>query len=347
MLIKSMMYMQRIYFLIVAIMAISPLIAQNHVFNQYHQEEALKKRVQKNDIDAMNQLGLLYLTDVFHKEKQAVELFSKASAKGHQNATYNLGACYFQGKGIDLDYGKALELFRQIADTDIFAQTIIGMCYLYGHGVEKDYDKAVSWLKKGSEGNKTNANLHLAYAYSKGLGVEKDESKALKLYSPFAEKGNLSAQYQMALIYYNGETVSRNCQQALYWFGKVANRYYDALTIMGEIYEKGECMPVNLAKAKDYYQQASDCGVPLAECRLGSLLYNEKNYEEAFIYFTQAAEDKKEPVAEAMRKLAACYRYGLGTTIDLEKEKYWMDQAANHNDYKAIDVLNEKITMNE
>ena len=328
-------------------MSIVSSIAQNNILNQYHQVDALKKRVQKNDIDAMNQLGLIYLTDVFRKEEQAVELFRKASAKGHESATYNLGLCFFNGKGVVQNYGKALELFKEIANTDNYAQTMVGVCYLYGYGVEKDYEKAILWLEKGSENSKTSANLHLAYAYSKGFGVVKDESKALRLYSPYAEKGNLSAQYQMALIYYNGETVHRNCQQALYWFGKVANRHYDALTIMGEIYEKGECIPVNLAKAKDYYQQASDCGVPLAECRLGVLLYDEKNYEEAFIYFTQAAEDKKEPVAEAMRKLAACYRYGLGTTIDLEKEKYWMNQAANHNDYKAIDVLNEKITMNE
>lgn len=339
--------MKRFCFLIMAIMSIVSSIAQNNILNQYHQVDALKKRVQKNDIDAMNQLGLIYLTDVFRKEEQAVELFRKASAKGHESATYNLGLCFFNGKGVVQNYGKALELFKEIANTDNYAQTMVGVCYLYGYGVEKDYEKAILWLEKGSENSKTSANLHLAYAYSKGFGVVKDESKALRLYSPYAEKGNLSAQYQMALIYYNGETVHRNCQQALYWFGKVANRHYDALTIMGEIYEKGECIPVNLAKAKDYYQQASDCGVPLAECRLGVLLYDEKNYEEAFIYFTQAAEDKKEPVAEAMRKLAACYRYGLGTTIDLEKEKYWMNQAANHNDYKAIDVLNEKITMNE
>lgn len=337
--------MKRICFLIIAIMCITPLIAQNNVLNQYYQEEALKKRVNKNDIDAMNQLGLLYLTDVFHKETQAVELFSKASTKGHQHATYNLGLCYYLGKGVGLDYGKAFKLFNQIANTDVFAQTMIGVCYLYGYGIEKDYHKAISWLKKGSEGNKTKANLYLAYAYSKGFGVEKDESKALQLYLPFAEKGNLSAQYQMALIYYNGEMVPRNCQQALYWFEKVANRYYDALTIMGELYEEGECIPQDLTKAKDYYQQASDCGVPLAEYRIGTLLYNEKNYEEAFSYFIQAAEDNDKPVPEAMRKLAACYRYGFGTSIDLEKEKYWMNQAAIHNDYKAIDVLNEKITM--
>lgn len=339
--------MKRLFLLLMAIMSFVSLIAQNKVLNQYHQVETLKKKVQKNDFEAMNQLGLIYLTKVFRKEEQAVELFRKASANGYQSATYNLGLCYFQGQGVGVDYGKAFELFKQIANTDNYAQTMIGVCYLYGYGVEKNYNEAITWLNRGSENKETEASLYLAYAYSKGFGVEKDELKALKLYLPFAEKGYLSAQYQMALIYYNGETVSKDCQQALYWFGKVAARYYDALTIMGEIYEKGECMPANLEKAKDYYHQASDCGVPLAECRLGSLLYNEKNYEEAFIYFTQAAEDKKEPVAEAMRKLAACYRYGLGTTIDLEKEKYWMDQAANHNDYKAIDVLNEKITMNE
>jgi len=35
----------------------------------------------------------------------------------------------------------------------------------------------------------------------------------------------------------------------------------------------------------------------------------------------------------------------LGTPQNPEKEQYWMDQAAKNKDYKAIDILNETISV--
>lgn len=35
----------------------------------------------------------------------------------------------------------------------------------------------------------------------------------------------------------------------------------------------------------------------------------------------KSASDKKNPIPEIMRKLLACYRYGLGMSKDSDKEK--------------------------
>lgn len=334
-----------LFILLIISLSTSGSFAQSGAFGPYYKAEALKEKVKKNDVEAMNQLGLLYLSDLFYKYESAVELFEKASEKGHQNATYNLGYCYFAGKGVEQDYKKALSLFLRVAEKVKEAPTRIGACYLFGYGIKKNDQEAIKWLNKGLANGDNLANLYLAYAYSKGEGVARDERKALQLYQPFAQQGITFAQYQMAQIYYNGETVPKDCNKALNWFEKVADKYYDAWVVMGEIYEKGDGISKNLTKAKECYQQASDYGIPLGEYRLGAILYDEKKYDEAFSLLTQAAEDKKNPVPEAMRKLAACYRYGLGTPQNPEKEQYWMDQAAKNKDYKAIDILNETISV--
>ena len=342
-----MVFMKRflLFVLLIISLGTSCSFAQSGAFGHYHKAEALKEKVKKNDVEAMNQLGLLYLSELFDKEESAVELFEKASARGHQDATYNLGYCYFTAKGVEQNYQKAFSLFLRVAETVKEAPVRIGVCYLFGYGIKKNNQEAIKWFEKGLTNGDNAANFYLAYVYGKGEGVVKDERKALQLYLPFAQKGNSFAQYQMAQIYYNGETVPKDCNKALTWFEKVADKYYDAWVIMGEIYEKGDGISKNLTKAKECYQQASDYGIPLGEYRLGAILYDEKKYDEAFSLLTQAAEDKKNPVPEAMRKLAACYRYGLGTPQNLEKEQYWMNEAAKNKDYKAIDILNEKITI--
>ena len=59
----------------------------------------------------------------------------------------------------------------------------------------------------------------------------------------------------------------------------------------------------------------------------------------AFKMLSEAVGDKSVLSAKAMRVLSACYRYGLGTQKDAEKEKYWMEEAAKYNDKKAISIL--------
>ncbi len=58
----------------------------------------------------------------------------------------------------------------------------------------------------------------------------------------------------------------------------------------------------------------------------------ERNYHIAFRYLSKGAELGG---CEAMRLLAACYRYGRGTKVNRIKEKEWVDKAAECGDDKA------------
>ena len=63
------------------------------------------------------------------------------------------------------------------------------------------------------------------------------------------------------------------------------------------------------------------------------------DYDYAFINLTAAAENKTNPIPQAMTLLAGCYEYGLGTDVDMSKARYWREEAAKYDDEDAQRAL--------
>ena len=67
-------------------------------------------------------------------------------------AQYNLGRCYYNGQGVDIDYPKAIRWFSAAALQGLKeAQYSLGVCYYNGDGVEQDNDKAAYWILKAAD----------------------------------------------------------------------------------------------------------------------------------------------------------------------------------------------------
>ena len=78
-------------------------------------------------------------------------LLSRAAEQGCAEAQFNLGRCYFYGKGVGLDYAKAAELYRKAAEQGYAeAQYNLGYCYYNGYGVPKNMTKVVEWNCKAA-----------------------------------------------------------------------------------------------------------------------------------------------------------------------------------------------------
>ena len=67
--------------------------------------------------------------------------------------------------------------------------------------------------------------------------------------------------------------------------------------------------------------------------------YVTKDYDMAFKLAKEGAEHINDPSGIAMRILSACYRYGLGTSVDNDKAERWLKEAANYNEDKALKAL--------
>lgn len=78
--------------------------------------------------------------------------------RGDRFAEYTIGRCYYQGKGVEQDYKKAVEWFKKSAEQgDMYAECSLGNCYKFGEGVDQDLYKAVELLKMSAEKDNTDA----------------------------------------------------------------------------------------------------------------------------------------------------------------------------------------------
>jgi len=154
---------------------------------------------------------------------KAVELFDKAAAQGHARAMYNLGICYYDGHGVDVDLKTAAEWYEKAAALGhVKAQFNIGICYLHGRGVKTDEAKAVEWFQKSADQGDIPAICNLGNCYYHGVGVANDDVKAVYYFLKAAEKGDSFAMYNLANACIFGRGVQQDAAQAAEWLEKSA-----------------------------------------------------------------------------------------------------------------------------
>jgi hypothetical protein len=137
--------------------------------------------------------------DLLGNEAEAFKWYRKAGEPGnYAKYTFYLALCYFEGKGTEPDYDKAVKLFSDAGDY-IGPWYHLGLCYENGLGVPKDPEKAFYWFSQAAEYDmnydyEVEAKEKLAYCYENGFGVEKNLAEAEKWKKIAAEqKRNLES----------------------------------------------------------------------------------------------------------------------------------------------------------
>ena len=327
-------------------MFLTSMVANSQDYQMLDYIGELQKKAQKGDVEAICKLGVVYINfDRFKNFDKAFKCFKMAADKGDALAMANLAVMYLKGEGTNRDERKTIEYLIKASDGgNLQAHLILGSYYSTGEIVTKDEKKAFMYYERAAKMNDSDGLLKLGICYKDGKGTALDKEKAFEMIKKAAQKENLSAKLQLALMYKDGVGVKQNVEETIRILNVIAEKSDIALVYLGEFYEEGKYIGKDIEKAKSYYRQAAICGIPLAESKYGNILYYEGKYKDAFETIKLAAEDKRQPVAEAMRKMAAFYRYGLNVVEpDSKKEKYWMDEAAKHHDAIAIDILQNSL----
>lgn len=76
----------------------------------------------------------------------------------------------------------------------------------------------------------------------------------------------------------------------------------------------------------------------------GCLYYEGENYEKAYeclssFFADDSWRSSSTLVAKGLRYLSSCYRFGRGCNVDSEKADFWMEQAMQWGDEKALELL--------
>jgi hypothetical protein len=247
------------------------------------------------------------------------------------------------------------EMKTKAGKGDAIAQFNLGVCYFFGRGVATNYTESIEWIRKSADQGFAQAEYILGVAYTKGdLGLlPKDEAEAVKWYRKAAEQGLADAQYCLGTIYFSGKTVAQkgdgsltiDINEAEKWYLKAAEQgQVDAQTKLGFI---NLFLKQNYAEADKWLQKASDNDDAGAEYLLGSMHANgwgmEKDYVEAAKWIQKSAEQGN---AEAQSDIGIMYYQGHGVDEDYVEAYAWWNLAATSSTNAASKraILEERMT---
>ena len=115
----------------------------------------------------------------------------------------NLCRSYRDGFGVEQDFFRATELFRDVCerkpedadDSETIARacSLTGTAYLSGRGAPKDIQRALTLLEKGCDAGDTFGCYNLGTVYDGGTDVPADEKRAITYYQRACNLGDAEA----------------------------------------------------------------------------------------------------------------------------------------------------------
>ena len=191
--------MKKIFLLVFIIVSFSKAVTFEETKMIHKTEGTLKALsyykylVKENDVNAMHELGLIYLKGdgIAKNLNSAFELFTQASDLGNLESTYILGKIYQAKSTKYYDQTKAYNTFVESANKGhAKSQLMIGRFFLMGDIVDKDYEKALHYFRLASKQKEYEANCYIAYMYSAGMGVFPNFGRAHVFAKDEYQKGN-------------------------------------------------------------------------------------------------------------------------------------------------------------
>lgn len=209
------------------------------------------------------------------------------------------------------------DLVKRAQSGDAIAQFELGRAYEDGKGFPQDEDSAVMWFRKAAEQGNAKAQSSLGAMYAVGRGVSKDNAEAVRWYKKAAKQGLPEGMYNVAISYFNGEGVPADLNSSYAWMlaaqgngdtqaeealkhisDEMSGRIEQAKFKLGEMYERGEEIPKDLASAATIYLEIAHKDYPRSQ-------------------FAPAAKFK----------MCQMYALGAGVPLDLGEAKSWCKKA--------------------
>jgi hypothetical protein len=161
---------------------------------QRQQQEQAKR---KETLDECFARGRALRSSGNHSD--AIQCFRRAAEGGHLEAATDLGLCYYQGEGVEQDYGQAIDWFMKAATArEGTAMNYVGTCFAFGRGLPKDYAEAVDWWHMAADLGVDGAQYNLGVAYLRGHGVTADRGEALRWFRLAAAQGHATAKQKVS-----------------------------------------------------------------------------------------------------------------------------------------------------
>lgn len=172
--------------------------------------EQLERKSKQGDVKAQERLVNKYLKEGNYV--QAAKWLHEVEKKNHSKAAFFLAQLYEKGLGVEQNYSKAIERYRQLESRDVKARYRLGLMYEEGRGVEQNYCEAVDRYRQ-IESKNSEAQYRLGLMYEKGRGVEQNDAQARDMYSKASKNVEAAREALKRLSSSTGE--SQNTENAV------------------------------------------------------------------------------------------------------------------------------------
>lgn len=237
---------------------------------------------------------------------------NKALALGPGCAVHVWGITDSQFAGAGL-----IEEFEKKAIEGCERRTRGGRCHIYMRNNEVVGDPAVAEHPVLS---KTEFGLAIA-AYGR-----KDYGTAFRLMKAVAERGSADAQFQIAGFYIFGKGVARNLEEGELWLKKAADQGNESARFALDVV-RARGWPRGIDEFKEWTHEKAEQGFVAAQSSLGTMYGNKKDWANAIVWHTKAAE---RGFGRSQYLLGLIHSRGLGTPRDYVRGYMWFSLSVSN-----------------
>ena len=210
-----------------------------------------------------------------------------------------------------------------------------GDSYYEGKGVQRDYQKALEWYLKAEELGYTGCLNRIGWMYESGKGCVADYRKAREYYERSVKTSASNSEYaawNLGSLYYDGKGVSRDYRKALEWYLKAEELgHTGCLNRIGFMYESGKGCVADYRKAREYYERSVETSAwdsKYAASNLGDLYYGGKgvilDYGKALEWYLKA---EKMGHTRCLNRIGWMYESGKGCVADYRKAREYYERS--------------------
>ncbi|EGB06507.1 hypothetical protein AURANDRAFT_3074, partial [Aureococcus anophagefferens] len=216
-----------------------------------------KRAVELGNVDAMVFLGEFYEhgSGVKLDKKKAERLYRAAADRGDALAQNNVAFLLVSEKKFE----EAFRCFALAADQGFtLGELNLGICYRDGDGTEVDLGKARYWLERAAAKGDESAIKELAVLDARlGSGVKLDKKKAERLFRMAADRGDAYGQTSLGCLLYS----EKRFEEAFRYYALGADQgFTNGEYNLGVCYMRGDGTEVDLGKARYWFERAAAKG---------------------------------------------------------------------------------------
>lgn len=198
----------------------------------------LEESAKLNNVQALNELGLLYLhgLDFEVDACKGFEYFLRGAQLDDPTSLNNVAVCYEYGNGVEQSYQKAFDFYEKAVEAGgSHCHFKLGIFYYQGY-IEKNWELSFEHMLLAAENGSEEALYNVAYSYQHAEGVDENLSLAFTYYKQLADDGYYKAAYDVGYMYINGDGVKQNFIEARkYLIIAIENDYDEAQELLDDL----------------------------------------------------------------------------------------------------------------